>query len=134
MTLFPGVVFSEWYGGVGPSLVTIALGMLAAVYFWIPPRYTFTVADSGDLVGRLFALFLLLFSTFVMAARARANEALRREIAERTQAEAQLRRSEQELSDFFENASVGLHFVGPDGVILRVNQTELDLLGYRFPF
>jgi PAS domain-containing protein len=59
---------------------------------------------------------------------------LRREIAERTQAEAQLRRSEQELSDFFENASVGLHFVGPDGVILRVNQTELDLLGYRFPF
>jgi hypothetical protein len=42
LTLFPGVVFSGWYGGVGPSLVTIALGMLAAVYFWIPPRYTFT--------------------------------------------------------------------------------------------
>jgi len=44
---------------------------------------------------------------------------------------AALRRSERELSDFFENGSVGLHWVGPDGTILRANQTELDLLGYR---
>ncbi|HEY7312421.1 MAG TPA: PAS domain-containing protein [Gemmataceae bacterium] len=42
-----------------------------------------------------------------------------------------LRRSEQELADFFENAAVGLHWVGPKGTILRVNQAELDLLGYR---
>jgi PAS domain S-box-containing protein len=41
-----------------------------------------------------------------------------------------LQRSEQLLTDFFENASVGLHWVGSDGIILRVNQTELDLLGY----
>ena len=50
---------------------------------------------------------------------------------ERKQAEGQLRQSEQELADFFENASVGLHWVGPDGIILRVNQAELDMLGYR---
>jgi PAS domain S-box-containing protein len=34
------------------------------------------------------------------------------------------------LSDFFEQAAVGLHFVGPDGTILRANKAELDLLGY----
>ena len=45
-------------------------------------------------------------------------------------AEAALRQNEQELTDFFDNASVGLHWVGPDGIILRANQTELDLLGY----
>jgi PAS domain S-box-containing protein len=50
---------------------------------------------------------------------------------ERQRAEQLLRQSEQELSDFFENATVGLHWVGPDGVILRVNQEELDMLGYR---
>ena len=33
-------------------------------------------------------------------------------------------------ADFFENAAVPLHWVGPDGVILRANQAELDLLGY----
>ena len=53
-----------------------------------------------------------------------------RSVLERKQAEAALRQSEQELSDFFENASVGLHWVGPDGTILRVNRAELNLLGY----
>jgi PAS domain S-box-containing protein len=48
----------------------------------------------------------------------------------RGEAGAAVRRSERELSDFFENAAVALHWVGPDGVILRVNQAELDMLGY----
>jgi PAS domain S-box-containing protein len=45
--------------------------------------------------------------------------------------EEALRRSEQELSEFVENAAVPIHWEGPDGTILRVNQAELDLLGYR---
>jgi PAS domain S-box-containing protein len=53
-----------------------------------------------------------------------------RNITEQKRIEAALRCSEQDLSDFFDNASVGLHWVGPDGIIIRVNQTELDLLGY----
>jgi len=48
----------------------------------------------------------------------------------RRKAELDLRRSEQLLSDFFENAAVGLHWVGRDGAILRANRTELDMLGY----
>src|SRR5438128_338121 len=42
----------------------------------------------------------------------------------------ELRRRERELSDFIENASIGLHWVGADGRILWANQAELDLLGY----
>ena len=53
-----------------------------------------------------------------------------RDVTQRRLAERKLQRSEQLLSDFFENAAVGLHWVGPDGTVLRVNQTELDLLGY----
>ena len=53
-----------------------------------------------------------------------------RSIAERRQAQLALEESESELSDFFENASVGLHWVGPDGTILRANRTELNFLGY----
>ena len=48
----------------------------------------------------------------------------------RKEVEDELRRSEQELADFFDNATVGLHWVGPDGIILRANQAELDMLGY----
>jgi PAS domain S-box-containing protein len=46
---------------------------------------------------------------------------------------ANLDRSSDESNDFidlFENGALGLHFVGPDGVILNANQAELDLLGY----
>jgi two-component system, cell cycle sensor histidine kinase and response regulator CckA len=45
-------------------------------------------------------------------------------------AQVELQRKERDLADFFENASVGLHWVGSDGTILRVNQAELDLMGY----
>ncbi|HEX3283009.1 MAG TPA: PAS domain S-box protein [Pyrinomonadaceae bacterium] len=55
---------------------------------------------------------------------------IKRDITERKQAEEALQRSEAELTDFFENAAIGLHWVGPDGTILRVNQAELDMLGY----
>ncbi len=53
-----------------------------------------------------------------------------RDITERRDAEEARRRSEQKLADFFENANMCLHWVGPDGTILRANRAELELLGY----
>src|SRR5215813_8435932 len=55
---------------------------------------------------------------------------VKRDITKRKQNELALRRSQSELTDFFENASVGLHWVSADGTILRANQAELDMLGY----
>ena len=52
------------------------------------------------------------------------------QFTERTAAEEKVRQSERELADFFENATVGLHWVGADGIILRANRAELELLGY----
>jgi PAS domain S-box-containing protein len=52
------------------------------------------------------------------------------DITERKQREQARRRAEEELRDFVENATVGMHWVGPDGIVLWVNQGELDLLGY----
>lgn len=36
----------------------------------------------------------------------------------------------EDIEDFFENAALSLHWVGPDGTILRANRYELDSLGY----
>src|SRR5438477_556145 len=60
------------------------------------------------------------------------------DISGRARAETALLRSERTLAEFFENAeaeffenaAMGLHWIGPDGTILRANQAELDLLGY----
>jgi len=60
------------------------------------------------------------------------------DITRRAHAEAALLRSERTLAEFFENAEtelfenavIGLHWIGADGTILRANQAELILLGY----
>ena len=67
-------------------------------------------SDAGELVGSV-----LVF----------------RDVSSVHQAELERRCHERDLADFFDNANVGLHRVGPDGIILRVNQAEVDMLGYR---
>jgi PAS domain S-box-containing protein len=52
------------------------------------------------------------------------------DITDRKKAEEALRRNSQELSEFFQNASEAIHWVGPDGTILRANQAELRMMGY----
>lgn len=44
--------------------------------------------------------------------------------------EEEVRRKNGDLEDFFENSAVGLHIVSGEGVIVRANQAELDILGY----
>jgi len=56
--------------------------------------------------------------------------ALETEIAERKRIEHALRLRDAELTAFVENATIGLHWVGADGIILWANRAELELLGY----
>ena len=44
------------------------------------------------------------------------------DITERKKTEETLQRSERELTEFFENATEAIHWVGPDGTILRANK------------
>jgi PAS domain S-box-containing protein len=53
-----------------------------------------------------------------------------RDITDRKRADEALRRTEQEFRDFVENASVGMHWVGADGIILWANRAEMEMLGY----
>ena len=53
-----------------------------------------------------------------------------RDISDRKRVEAEAQQHEKELTDFVENAAIGLHWVGFDGTILWANDAELNLLGY----
>ena len=53
------------------------------------------------------------------------------DVSDRERALAQARRSQLELEDFVENAPAGIRWMAQDGTILRANQVELDMLGYR---
>ncbi|HEV3316317.1 MAG TPA: PAS domain S-box protein [Candidatus Angelobacter sp.] len=56
--------------------------------------------------------------------------ALETEIAERKRIQHSLQLREAELTDFLENALIGMHWVAADGSILWANKAEMELLGY----
>ena len=62
--------------------------------------------------------------------------AIQRELREaagrkkRKEAEESLLRYAQEVADLYDHAPCGYHSLNPDGVFIRINQTELDWLGY----
>jgi PAS domain S-box-containing protein len=58
------------------------------------------------------------------------SAALEAEMRERSSAEEALRRCNDELTSFFENATIGLHWVRDDGIIKWANRAEYELLGY----
>ncbi|MEO5643912.1 MAG: PAS domain S-box protein [Bacteroidia bacterium] len=45
--------------------------------------------------------------------------------------EKELERKTFELQDYVDNASVGLHWVNSDGIIIWANKADLDMLGYK---
>ena len=58
------------------------------------------------------------------------NALLQHDLEERRRAEQRLQESEKQLKDFLEEASIGMHWVDANGVILWANRTELAMLGY----
>ncbi len=99
-----------------------------------------TLAETGEYRGEALskskegAIRHLELSAFAM--RDDAGEpvcyvGINRDITSRKQTEAALERNEAQLTDFFENSAVAMHWVGPDGTVIRVNEAELDMLGYE---
>ncbi|GEP45062.1 PAS domain-containing hybrid sensor histidine kinase/response regulator [Brevifollis gellanilyticus] len=124
---FMAVICADNTGGI------IARRLLPAALIW--PTFIGWLCTLGHLAGYLgrgldtallASSLTLIFTGLVWwAARALGSAAERRR-----RAEDKLRRSEHELSDFFDNAAIALHWMGPDGCVLRVNDKELSMLGY----
>jgi PAS domain S-box-containing protein len=51
-------------------------------------------------------------------------------ITERKRDEEALRESQEQFQDLFENAPVGFHEIDAEGRVVRINKTELQMLGY----
>ena len=61
-----------------------------------------------------------------------AVSALQKEIIERKRMEAALKKSAEVIEDLYNNAPCGYHSLDKDGIILRINETELNWLGYEY--
>jgi two-component system, cell cycle sensor histidine kinase and response regulator CckA len=124
------VAIAALYGGTGPGALASLLSVTALKYWFFPPHGGFAVLGMFLSVAAVIAWIAGSVHDQRRRAVAQAgeNDRLRR-AAERTAAEAAT--AAAELADFFETASIAMHWVGPDGTILRTNQAELDMLGYE---
>jgi PAS domain S-box-containing protein len=129
-TLYGAVAAAVVIGGGTRAALTATAGYVACDYLFIEPRGTLALSDTSSIIGALvYAATCAIVIGLGQNSRRAHDEARARGALLQTTL-ATLERSERELADFFDNASVALHWVGPDGIILRANQAELDLLGF----
>ena len=86
-TVWLAVVFSAWYCGLGPSMLTTLLGTLGVWYFFLSPAHSWIVQDRADVYGMLGFVF---FSAAIIAL----GESNRRGLAARSHAEESVKEKE----------------------------------------
>ncbi len=103
---FVAVAAAGWFGGLGPSLLALALGAVVPVYLFIAPRGTFALAESPHVFG--FILYILngaligLICATQRSAHVRAEalaEAARKALEAETEERAQREQSEQKIRE-----------------------------------
>lgn len=90
-TVWAAVVFSAWYCGLAPSIVTALISVVGVWYFFLPPFKSFALQDPKTAVSGMVGF--LIFSGLIIAL----GEANRRSLARRKLAEKQLKKAHEEL-------------------------------------
>ena len=70
-TVWLAVVFSAWYCGLGPSIVTTLLGALGVWYLFLPPPHSLDHSGPGR---RVWNAWFLVFSSAIIALGSRIDE------------------------------------------------------------
>jgi PAS domain S-box-containing protein len=144
LTYFIAVTFVAWYGGLGPALVSLALGFLAADWFFIPPVNTFEIFGVPNAVGVALYFFIGLTSAGISEAqrnaqrRAEANALdaarKRRELEivfeESTKADEAREATERRFQALIENSQDAVAVTTPDGVVTYASPAVTRMLGY----
>jgi len=90
-TLWAAVVFSAWYCGLGPSIVTTLISALGVWYWFLPPLHSFRLQDPKTQISGLVGFGVL--SGFIIAL----GEANRRSHRTRSSVEDAVREKESEF-------------------------------------
>lgn len=77
ITLFLAVMFSAWYGGLGPTLVAIVLGAALADYFFVVPIHSFVIEQPDDVLALAVFVLVGLCMALLGEAQRKAAEAVR---------------------------------------------------------
>ncbi|MCW5983215.1 MAG: DUF4118 domain-containing protein [Bryobacteraceae bacterium] len=95
ITFFPAVMFSAWYGGLGPGLIVTGLSAIASQFFFHQPVFSLAISSLSDVVALL--LFIAI-SVFICLLNHRSMRSAR-------QAEANLRLANERLDQLCQESA-----------------------------
>jgi signal transduction histidine kinase len=101
-TVWAAVVFSAWYCGLGPSIVTTLLSMVGVWYWFLPPYHSFRLEDSKAAISGMAGF--LFFAGLIIAL----GESNRRSLAKSRQAERNLQKTHDELEQRIKDRTADL--------------------------
>jgi PAS domain S-box-containing protein len=125
VTFYAAVAIAAGFGGLGPGLVALLLGLLVGNYFFVSPRYALTLhANSTAVIGNLtFCAAGLVISGTVTALR-RASLRAECSITALANAEQRVMRVLQSITD-------ACYVLDPNGCLIHMNGTAKRLLVER---
>jgi signal transduction histidine kinase len=101
LTIFPAVIFSSWYCGLGPSIASVIIAFLAETYWFVEPRNTLGIPSAARLIGA--AVYVIAAAFIVIWA-----EANRRSLAQVSAARGELERRVKERTRELEEKNAEL--------------------------
>jgi signal transduction histidine kinase len=101
-TVWAAVVFSAWYCGLGPSVVTTLVSMVGVWYWFLPPYHSFRLDDPRTAISGM--LGFLFFSGMIIAL----GESNRRSLAKSRRAEEDLQNAHDELEEKIKHRTADL--------------------------
>jgi len=125
LTLWPAVVFSSWFCGVGPSIVSVLIGAVGAWYWFLPPYHSFMLQTRTFEISGLMG-FLVLSALIVAMGESNRQTRIRerKTLAEAAAATAKFRA-------VFEQTTVFAGVLTLEGVVIEANRLCLEACGYR---
>ncbi|HEY9637096.1 MAG TPA: PAS domain S-box protein [Coleofasciculaceae cyanobacterium] len=117
LLFFACVMFSSWYGGLGPGLVATVLSVFSLDYFLLPPVFALSYA-SADILRLSVFIVIALLTSWLNARRIQVEEELR-------ETEKRLRLIVEGVKDY------GFFTIDPNGYVISWNQGTAGITGYQ---
>lgn len=125
LTLFPAVIFSAWYLGIGPAILTAVIGLVGVWYWFLVPFHSFALQNRIPQISGMVGFVVLVALIVAVGSGTRdARERERRLVAEATEATAKFRA-------LFDQSPVFAGVMALDGTVIDANRTSLEAGGYR---
>jgi len=102
-TVWAGVVFSAWYCGLGPSIVTVLVSLAGVWYWFTPPTHSFALQDPRTAISGMVGF--VVFSALIIAL----GEANRRSLATSKKTEKRLQDAREELEQKVQDRTADLN-------------------------